>query len=308
MTDANALERLISQAKTAIQEGNVDRAMGIFNTVIEADPNHAEAHLMRGAAYSRMRQPKRALPDLDRAVELGGENFIAAYQQRSLIHKALGNEDAYHADLRHVVRRRADYAIKQDDIAEALRLYDQFLGILPDDVEALNARALLHFQKGNYTGALDDYNHILRVNPRDAEAYSNRSVLQMGMGKSALALIDINRAIQLQPDAPAYRHRAHIHLMLDDAKAALADARQALKLEPRSPESYRIRAEVHHALGLSQRALADIRRYETLSHDTQYFVGIKNKLNQNLHTQVDEKTAQKVEALLEEAEDALDQE
>jgi tetratricopeptide (TPR) repeat protein len=307
MTAPNSSDKLIAQGKLAVQQGNIARALAIFSTVIENDPYRAEAFLLRGAAYLRDRKVKRALADLNKAVKLGGESFIAAYQQRALVHKAMGNVEAYQADIRHAMRRKADYASKRGDIEGALAIYEQWAQADPEAVEIYHGRALLHFQMEQYAAALDDYNQILRITPKDAEAYSNRSALQMVMEKPALALIDINRAIQIKPDAVAYRHRANILMMMDDKEKALSDAEQAVKLAPRAPESYRLRADVLHALGKDGDALRDIRHYEALGGEADLIANLRNTLQRHLRAQVSEENAQKVEIFMQDAEALLEQ-
>lgn len=77
------------------------------------------------------------------------------------------------------------------DYAEALRLK-------PDFAEALVARAIVWFDKGQYDRAIADCSEAIRLRPDMPEAYNNRALAYYRMGLYARAQPDFDRTISLR--------------------------------------------------------------------------------------------------------------
>ena len=54
----------------AFKAGNFAEAINQFKAVVEAQPEYAGGHLMLGNAYLKANQPKQAVPQLQKALEL----------------------------------------------------------------------------------------------------------------------------------------------------------------------------------------------------------------------------------------------
>ncbi|MBE9171373.1 tetratricopeptide repeat protein [Pleurocapsales cyanobacterium LEGE 06147] len=67
--------------------------------------------------------------------------------------------------------------IKQNNLHDALKDFNQAIAIKPDFVEAYESRGLANLGLGNTEGALKDINQGLKLNPHRAESYKNRAII-----------------------------------------------------------------------------------------------------------------------------------
>lgn len=120
------------RARGFLAQGRVEDAMGLFNDVIEVDPDNVQGYADRGTAWAMQKQYDLALADLDRAFALGYDEASAystagticlekaeydkalsyfskaaqldpqypfTYYNRANVHYAMGNRPAAVADL-----------------------------------------------------------------------------------------------------------------------------------------------------------------------------------------------------------------
>lgn len=87
-------KRLYNLGTTANSQGDYKIAIEYFSKVIKMNPNFSEAHVNRGTAYSRLRNPdaadslkfldeqiNNAILDFDKAIELDPKNGYAYYNR-----------------------------------------------------------------------------------------------------------------------------------------------------------------------------------------------------------------------------------
>jgi TonB family protein len=85
------------RGKAYFDKGDYARAIADFSTLIQLDPNHAEAYLNRGSAYGQKDDLDRAIADFDRAIQLN-PRLKTAHYNRGLAYKLKGDEDRARAD------------------------------------------------------------------------------------------------------------------------------------------------------------------------------------------------------------------
>ena len=134
------------------------------------------------------------------------------------------------------------------DLDEAIRLYSQVLGILPESVDAYNSRAVAYLNRGragDTDRAFDDLIQALTIRPEHAATYLNRAVAYMERGRDGdlhRAVADLTQAITLRPDyADAYVNRAGVYLdrgALGDLDRAFEDLSQAIEISPGFSAAY----------------------------------------------------------------------
>jgi Flp pilus assembly protein TadD len=76
---------------------SVTRAIEVANTEMQAGLQNARSYLHRGAAYALSGKHEGAIRDLDKVVELQ-PNFAAAYRERGVIYKRVGNDQEARRD------------------------------------------------------------------------------------------------------------------------------------------------------------------------------------------------------------------
>src|SRR5439155_13228082 len=63
-------DELLSRAGVSFAKGNREGAIELATKAIDAEPKNAKAHYIRGRFYAEVRQPQKAVKDLDRALAL----------------------------------------------------------------------------------------------------------------------------------------------------------------------------------------------------------------------------------------------
>ena len=63
----------------------------------------------------------------------------------------------------------------------AMEDFNAAIELDPDDPEAFNGRAYVHFRRGDLASAVADYDRAIALNPRNAEALFGRGALQLRM-------------------------------------------------------------------------------------------------------------------------------
>jgi lipoprotein NlpI len=127
----------------------------------------------------------------------------------------------------------------QRDYDNALMLCTRALqsGDLSDrqTVNALNARGLAYFGKGEYEAAIKDLDRAIRMKPDDDSAYNNRGMSYIGKGDYDRALQDFNQAIRLSPDDESgYLGRASAYANQGENDRAIESFDQAIQVNPDS--------------------------------------------------------------------------
>ncbi len=82
---------------------------------------------------------------------------------------------------------RGRYALSNNQLAFAEKLYDQLIEIAPDFAEGWNRRATVRYMRGNFAGSIADIEVTLKLEPRHFGAIS-------GLGLCRIALEDLNAA------------------------------------------------------------------------------------------------------------------
>ncbi|HPP54271.1 MAG TPA: hypothetical protein PK777_15065, partial [Thermoguttaceae bacterium] len=126
----------------------------------------------------------------------------------------------------------ASLADLQDDYAEQIRLYREFLR--RDDVRdrekavVWNNLAFLLAAEGKQPEeALRFIEQAIEIMGPVPELLDTRGVALLAAGKPKEALADLNQAVQEAPSGVMYFHRALVHQALKDMRSAAADLQRA---------------------------------------------------------------------------------
>ena len=99
--DSPANEPLAAAAQ-ALARGNRDKALGLADKAVQADPKNVECYMYRAAVYDALRQFDKAVSDYAAAIDLPPQS-ANAYQHRGEDHFRLGHFKESVADFDKVV-------------------------------------------------------------------------------------------------------------------------------------------------------------------------------------------------------------
>lgn len=157
--------------------------------------------------------------------------------------------------------QKANFASRQGDFREAIRLYTEAIEKKADLVDAYNNRGLAYRQVGESDRALRDFDQATKLRAAYWEAWYNRSQVLADGGRWRESLADLERL------PPTYRDSAYVLVALGNARmqlnnraGALADYDRALRLDPRNAEAFVNRGALFFAEKQPDRAEADFKQ------------------------------------------------
>lgn len=101
-----------------------------------------------------------------------------------------------------VLLSRATRALKRKDTTLALTLLDNVVGLAPDNAEAWNRRAFVHYSMKNYRAAVGDLRRALALDKNHFKALDGLASIFKQMGDDAKALAVYEQLRQTHPHWP----------------------------------------------------------------------------------------------------------
>ena len=223
------------QVVNFISEGALTVARNILDDVIEANPDCAHAHDLKGLLYTEAGEYDLALEELSTAIALQPGYAMAWYNMGRLERK----------------QGRDNHAIDYFNAA---------IDIQADLYKAYFDRALAYKSIDDLQGAISDYDIILSA-PSELDRYvrANRGLTLKMAGYFEPALEDVSAAIDHFPDSAAlYKNRGNLNMLLSQYPEAIDDYDRALIIDPRYHEARYNRGLTHYILGESVLACRDL--------------------------------------------------
>lgn len=172
----------------AIQDGNLDAAIGSFNRAIQLDPGISLFYSGRALAYLSNNATELALKDCETALWLDPNN-IEANQLRGTIRADQKDYAGAQADFMAVYRVRPNAArsisnlawvrFLQKDVEVAFRLTEQALQRDPDDANAHYVRGVVYTLRKDKPAAIHEYRAAIAHWPNIHSPYGQRYFAQM---------------------------------------------------------------------------------------------------------------------------------
>src|SRR5947208_12467845 len=140
----NEGDELLNRAGVSFAKGNREDAIELATKAIEAEPKNAKAHYVRGRFYAEVRQPQKAVKDLDRALALDPTAALAYYHR--------GTEN-----------------FKLGRIKESAADFDKFIDLSPDQAAKLWQRGISLYYAGRYEDGQRQFELHQTINSNDVE-------------------------------------------------------------------------------------------------------------------------------------------
>ena len=145
--------------------------------------------------------------------------------------------------------------------SEALKYFDKYMKIFPNDAKAFNFRGLTYQSKKEYEKAIEDFSKALKIDPDYTAALSNRGECYFKMEDWENAATDFTKVLKKDPDNIAmYYNRALIYSNDEDWDNAIADFTIVIKSEPNYVEAYLNRGFAYYYKSDYEFAIIDWRK------------------------------------------------
>lgn len=266
--------RLLQEAARLQTQGSHDQALAMLTEALNDSrlTNDRSAIILndRGALLARMNQPKPAIDDLNRAVQLYPE-YPAIYNNRGSILLTLGLAREAIKDFDRAILLAPGYVAAFNNRAGARLLlgqsdaafgdFSRAIELAPGTVAPLLGRGKALIAGNRPQAALRDFSHALQADNRLALGYRSRADARLATDRTGEAIEDLSRAIAFDPNnADIYIERGHAYMQADNAAAALKDYARALELSPQSIGALEARALAHVLVDAHNEAEADFGR------------------------------------------------
>ena len=188
-------------------KGHLEEAVRFYSSVLELNPNLAEAYSRRGAAYDELNQHERAIEDYNKAIEINPNN-AEAYYSRGVTYTDLNQYERAVEDYNKAIELNPILAVayynrgfvydKLNQYERAIEDYDKAIELrehLPDDKDsqAYTNRGIAYDKLNQHERAIQDYNKAIKLNPDLAEAYVNRGSSYSEIGRYEEATRDLKK-------------------------------------------------------------------------------------------------------------------
>src|SRR5215470_5635675 len=263
----------VREAATTLQRGNIDQAVALYDQVLQDKtlPNDRRAVILndRGVAYARRQQPKEAIEDFNRAIQLYPE-YAALYNNRGNVLLGLGAVREAQRDFDRALLLAPGYAAAYSNRAGALMRLGEFdqaiadytkaISLSPANAAALNGRGRAHLAALRPHGAIRDFTRAVTADARFSAGYRSRAEAKFAIRRYEDAIEDFSRAIAFEPANPeVYALRARAYLEADNMASAIKDYAKAIELNPISAY-YAGRGFAYASAEANEEALADLAR------------------------------------------------
>src|SRR5436309_7368026 len=140
----NEGDELLNRAGVSFAKGNREEAIELATRAIEAEPKKARAYYVRGRFYAEVRQPQKAVKDLNQALALDPAIALAYYQR--------GAEN-----------------FKLGRIPESAADFDKFMDLSPAQAPKLWQRGISLYYAGRYEDGQRQFELHQTINSNDVE-------------------------------------------------------------------------------------------------------------------------------------------
>lgn len=170
-----------------------ESAVECSTQAIRDAPELVDAYVLRAVAYAELDQPKQAISDYGRVLEIDPQR-ADVYTMRGEAYKALGEDDEAVADFTEAIKVNPRYA-------------EAYVGRAQTHVLRWKANGSPH----DYNLALEDFQECLRLAPELTEGYYFRAGAYYLNKQYELARKDWQKVVELEPNGPlGQKSRDHL--------------------------------------------------------------------------------------------------
>ena len=230
MDDLNAATRYIDAAgiqgksttisyvrgNVAIRLGELERAVGLYNEVLDETPKHIRARLNRISCHLALNQAVEAKADAETLLSLAPELTVAVFA-RADAQSRLGEWEEAKDGFRNVLEvaphhhqaltKLAACYIALDRHERAEAPLNEALRIAPEYGDAWHQRGLLYLEWERMENALGDFEAAIRADGNHLEARLRAAAIYHAHGKTDMASAAWRGILAIEPDHPLARQR-----------------------------------------------------------------------------------------------------
>jgi protein O-GlcNAc transferase len=252
---ADPASRQVSQPQTVKAQGDEHLKAGrytdaerFYRQVMESDAHYPAALVNLGFVLKEQGRANEAREVLERAVRIAAEDADSHYLLASIL-ATTGPGDAEVSHLRKAIELRPDFEparhqlitalFKSGQFAEATKLCDESIAVLPNSAELHFYRSSLHLRADEKALAIASCKRALALNPVMVAAQQSLSRILLDTEQLEQAEASYRREIELTPEHFGPYHQLGVVLSRMKRHAgAIEQFKRAISLNPHSGASY----------------------------------------------------------------------
>ena len=215
-----------------LKEGQVEKAISDFKTLLQKDEDNVLARLAIAEALMKLNKIDEAMEQVNQAVKKN-PNVLA-------------------------LKLRAQLLSAQEAFESALKDLDRAIELQPKDPELFLMRARLYHIQDRNALAKADVDRVLKVMPNLAPALQLRSSIAATMGNFEQAIQDLRKLLEEAPDNLGYKLQLAIYLnAAGKSREAIKIFSSVLETDPGNAMAIRGRADAYLSVGAHRKAIDD---------------------------------------------------
>ena len=275
MAEDARVSEMFRQALNLLRQGALSQGDHLLVRVIQAQPDHVEAHVARARMQFEQRRPDAAFVSYSAALAVDPGHLVALHDRGAVL-MGLGRHAEALADLERVIALRPDAvsalyncgvslaALNRHD--EAAQRYREVLAIRPDHVLSLNnlGASLLQLDRAGEAAAA--FRKAQALAPQDLSILNNYVTALRELGRHAEMLQVCDQALALAPGHMQLTNSRGMALAgLGRLEEALAAFDAGIAAHPDHVELHENRSVMLVELGRTEEAGEAIRRAVALA-------------------------------------------
>ncbi len=232
---------------------NLDRAAGLLNDAVKADPKFAlafaalgEAYLLKYRATHERQWLDQATASCTRALQLS-DSLAPVYVTMGRIHENSGNPALALQEFQRAMElepHNADALFgiaavneEQGRAKEAEEMFRRAAALRPDYWDGYNKLGSFYLRQKRWSEADREYQRVIGLVPDNVAGYVNRGAALMNMGRLDEAAAALKKAAGLSPSYAVYANLGNLYFRKGDFANAVQFTRKALEL---NGQDYRV--------------------------------------------------------------------
>jgi serine/threonine protein kinase/Tfp pilus assembly protein PilF len=204
----------LAEANTSYRARRFEEALNAYEKAIELDARLIDAYNGKGKALYSLNRKNEAM---------------AAYEQTLRLHPT--NADAY-IGKGNLLKKLKHYKEAQKAYEEALRVYEQAVGLDPLRASSYQGKGLALYNLEQYKEALTAYEQAIALDPDDAHTHNNKGNALRALKRYEAALAAHEQAFQLHPGVASFCvNTGNVLCELKRYEEALGTYEEAIRLD-----------------------------------------------------------------------------
>ena len=255
-----------------LKVGNVETAIGYFESAIKKDPSFALAYTGLADASLRMYREKKDTVWADKALSASqqanrlNDNLAEVHTALGGVYSATGKSAEAIAELRRAIelapnsdegyRRLGDAYRASGRKADAIQAYQKGIEVSPYYWFNWNALGTAYYRFGDYQKALEAFRHVTELEPRNAAAYRNIGAVYFQQSKWNECVPAFQKSLELEQHSTTYSNLGTAYFYLKRFDDAIKMFEKALEMKPNYELAVGNLADAYRWSGRKQEAMA----------------------------------------------------